>query len=39
MDQANGLIRTVATSEDPALARCFRGHEKTVNSLSFCREM
>ena len=37
MDDAQGYIRTIATSEDPALARCFRGHQKTVNALNFCR--
>lgn len=39
MEEAKGLIRTVATAEDPSLVRCFRGHEKSVASVSFSRDM
>ena len=39
MEEAKGLIRTVATAEDPSLVRCFRGHEKAVASVGFSREM
>ena len=39
MEEAKGLIRTIATAEDPSLVRCFRGHEKAVTSVSFSREM
>ena len=39
MDEAKGLIRTIATAEDPSLVRCFRGHEKAVTAVNFSREM
>ena len=39
MDEAKGIIRTMATAEDPALIRCFRGHEKTVNAVNFSNDM
>ena len=39
MDQAKGIIRTIATAEDPSLVRCFRGHEKTVNAVDFSNDM
>ncbi len=39
MEEAKGLIRTMATAEDPSLVRCFRGHEKAVTSVCFSREM
>jgi hypothetical protein len=39
MEEAKGLIRTVATSQDPSLVRCFRGHEKTINAIDFSSDM
>ena len=39
MEEAKGLIRTIATAEDPSLVRCFRGHEKAVTSVGFSRQM
>jgi hypothetical protein len=39
MEEAKGLIRTIATAEDPSLVRCFRGHEKAVTSVGFSKEM
>ena len=39
MDEARGIIRTIATAEDPSLVRCFRGHEKTVNAVDFSNDM
>lgn len=39
MEEAKGLIRTIATAEDPSLVRCFRGHEKAVASVGFSKEM
>ena len=39
MDEAKGVIRTIATAEDPSLVRCFRGHEKTVNAVGFSKDM
>lgn len=39
MDEARGIIRTIATAEDPSLVRCCRGHEKTVNAVDFSNDM
>lgn len=39
MDEAKGVIRTIATAEDPSLVRCFRGHEKSVNAVDFSNDM
>lgn len=39
MEEAKGMIRTIATAEDPSLVRCFRGHEKAVTSVGFSKEM
>jgi hypothetical protein len=39
MEEAKGLIRTIATAEDPSLVRCFRGHEKSVACVAFSKEM
>ena len=39
MEEAKGNIRLVATAEDPTLQRCFRGHEKTINTVAFSKDM
>jgi hypothetical protein len=39
MEEAKGLVRTIATAEDPSLVRCFRGHEKSVACVGFSKEM